>query len=287
MSSAEIKSKFDEIVAFAEVERFLDTPVKRYSSGMYVRLAFAVAAHLEPEILIVDEVLAVGDATFQDKCLGKMESIVQSEGRTIIFVSHNVGAIARLCTRCVLLHQGRLVADTSPDQAINAYLATRQSTTIDHGLDLTKTPVVDESPVRLNSVVFNNGSPLLNRRPLRVSIRLHASSTVAAFGLGLGFASVDGRRILTIESDYDGTFLSLDRTGDHEVTLDLPCLDLLPGRYRIDAGAFGGAHQNYHYIGDCGIIEVQPSPETPTHVHNTHGDWRPRGQWRIGSPHSS
>src|ERR1039458_7817116 len=103
MSRAEIRKKFDEIVAFAEVEKFLDTPVKRYSSGMYVRLAFAVAAHLEPEILIVDEVLAVGDAVFQEKCLGKMKHVSRSEGRTVLFVSHNMGAIQSLCSRAVLL----------------------------------------------------------------------------------------------------------------------------------------------------------------------------------------
>src|SRR5438874_8873838 len=99
MGRAEIKKKFDEIVAFAETEKFLDTPVKRYSSGMYVRLAFAVAAHLEPEILVIDEVLAVGDAEFQRKCLGKMEEASKNEGRTVLFVSHNLGAVARLCTR--------------------------------------------------------------------------------------------------------------------------------------------------------------------------------------------
>src|SRR4028118_430430 len=110
MSKAEIKKKFDEIVAFAEVEKFLDTPVKRYSSGMYVRLAFAVAAHLEPEILIVDEVLAVGDAQFQKKCLGKMEE-VGKEGRTVLFVSHNMGVVQTLCTRGILLRYGTVVSD--------------------------------------------------------------------------------------------------------------------------------------------------------------------------------
>jgi lipopolysaccharide transport system ATP-binding protein len=117
MSRREIDRKFDEIVAFAEVERFLDTPVKRYSSGMYVRLAFAVAAHLEPEILIVDEVLAVGDAGFQKKCLGKMEEVGQT-GRTVLFVSHNMPAITRLCKRCILLSEGLVIKDsTSADVA--------------------------------------------------------------------------------------------------------------------------------------------------------------------------
>src|SRR5262249_9565355 len=108
MSRNEIHSKFDEIVAFAGIERFLDTPVKRYSSGMYVRLAFAVAAHLEPEILLVDEVLAVGDAPFQAKCLGKMENVSRNEGRTVLFVSHNMGAINQLCPRSILIDRGSI-----------------------------------------------------------------------------------------------------------------------------------------------------------------------------------
>ncbi len=115
MSKAEIKRKFDEIVAFAEVEKFLDTPVKRFSSGMYVRLAFAVAAHLEPEILIVDEVLAVGDTQFQEKCLGKMRDISSGDGRTVLFVSHNLATVKSLCSSGVLLKNGRVVyrGDTS------------------------------------------------------------------------------------------------------------------------------------------------------------------------------
>lgn len=121
MSREEIHRKFDEIVAFAEVERFLDTPVKRYSSGMYVRLAFAVAAHLEPEILIVDEVLAVGDAAFRKKCMGKMQSVA-SDGRTVLFVSHDVGAVTSLTTRCVLLDQGRVALVGPTDQVVARYL---------------------------------------------------------------------------------------------------------------------------------------------------------------------
>jgi lipopolysaccharide transport system ATP-binding protein len=126
MSKAEIAKKFDEIVDFAGVERFLDTPVKRYSSGMYVRLAFAVAAHLEPEILIVDEVLAVGDAQFQKKCMGKMESVGR-EGRTVIFVSHSMPSITSLCDRAILLENGQIVHDGSPSESIMRYYGTRSS----------------------------------------------------------------------------------------------------------------------------------------------------------------
>src|SRR5450631_3844533 len=123
MSKAEIKKKFDEIVAFAEVEKFLDTPVKRYSSGMYVRLAFAVAAHLEPEILIVDEVLAVGDAHFQKKCLGKMQE-VKGGGRTVLFVSHNMGAVRSLCSRAIVIENGKVFATAPAAQAVEMYLQT-------------------------------------------------------------------------------------------------------------------------------------------------------------------
>jgi lipopolysaccharide transport system ATP-binding protein len=121
MNRVEIKKKFDEIVAFAEVQKFLDTPVKRYSSGMYVRLAFAVAAHLEPEILVVDEVLAVGDAEFQKKCLGKMESISRSEGRTVLFVSHNMKAIQTLCQTGIVLEDGRLKCLSTAQEALRVY----------------------------------------------------------------------------------------------------------------------------------------------------------------------
>jgi lipopolysaccharide transport system ATP-binding protein len=123
MRRAEIKSKFDEIVAFAEVERFLDTPVKRFSSGMYVRLAFAVAAHLEPEILVVDEVLAVGDAQFQKKCLGKMQDVAREEGQTVLFVSHNIGAVSSLCTQGIFLKSGRVGLAGDVQTAIHAYMA--------------------------------------------------------------------------------------------------------------------------------------------------------------------
>jgi lipopolysaccharide transport system ATP-binding protein len=121
MTKAEIKRKFDEIVAFAEIERFIDTPVKHYSSGMYVRLAFAVAAHLEPEILVVDEVLAVGDIAFQQKCMGRMGEVARG-GRTILFVSHNMAAIQQLCSRAVVLDSGRVLINGPTSTAMNAYL---------------------------------------------------------------------------------------------------------------------------------------------------------------------
>ena len=130
MTAREIRKKFDEIVAFAEVEKFLDTPVKRYSSGMYVRLAFAVAAHLEPEILIVDEVLAVGDTGFQRKCLGKMDAVARMDGRTVLFVSHNMDAISRLCTHGLLLKSGEIVFQGAMKTAIAKYSHVNQASSV-------------------------------------------------------------------------------------------------------------------------------------------------------------
>jgi lipopolysaccharide transport system ATP-binding protein len=129
MRRAEIRAKFDEIVAFAEVERFLDTPVKHYSNGMYVRLGFAVAAHLEPEILVVDEVLSVGDAQFQKRCLGKMEDVSRQEGRTIVFVSHNTGVVSQLCNKALLLDRGRVIADGNADAVLRHYVNQLNDTT--------------------------------------------------------------------------------------------------------------------------------------------------------------
>jgi len=147
MARAEIRRKFDEIVAFAEIERFLDTPVKRYSSGMYMRLAFAVAAHLEPDILVVDEVLAVGDLQFQRKCLGKMQDIAGRDGRTVLFVSHNMEAITRLCGKALLLEQGRIAAGGDVADVVPQYLNSSGSLLVDSG----RMHAAD-SPFRLRAV---------------------------------------------------------------------------------------------------------------------------------------
>lgn len=162
MTRAEIRKKFDEIVAFAEVEAFLDTPVKRYSSGMYVRLAFAVAAHLEPEILIIDEVLAVGDAEFQRKCLGKMDEVARREGRTILFVSHNMVAVRSLCKRALLLANGRLTEDAPVEQTITRYLNTAQDPeNVARWPDDATAPGTDTVRVRRIEVVAHHGSNMI------------------------------------------------------------------------------------------------------------------------------
>jgi lipopolysaccharide transport system ATP-binding protein len=148
MHRAEIKKKFDEIVAFAEVEKFLDTPVKHYSSGMYMRLAFAVAAHLEPEILIVDEVLAVGDAQFQKKCLGKMQDVSTKEGRTVIFVSHNMQAVVQLCSSAILLSKGHIAQEGKIEKVIEHYLSSQQVAAGEMSWELEKAPGTDVAKLR-------------------------------------------------------------------------------------------------------------------------------------------
>jgi len=175
LSRAEIRRCFDEIVAFAEVEKFLDTPVKRYSSGMYVRLAFAVAAHLRPEILVVDEVLAVGDSAFQKKCLGKMQDVA-SGGRTVLFVSHNMASITRLCTRGILLRDGRIAVDGRIDQVVAQYLRG-----------------TDDSPV---AVDYESAG----RMPGNEHARLLAARISSA---GMSSAVVDIRSPVQIEIDYE------------------------------------------------------------------------------------
>jgi lipopolysaccharide transport system ATP-binding protein len=139
MTRKEVKAKFDEIVEFSGVQKFIDTPVKHYSSGMYVRLAFAVAAHLEPEILIIDEVLAVGDAEFQKKCLGKMKE-VSGHGRTVIFVSHNMEAVKNLCDRAIFMEQGKLILDGDPVEIIEQYLERQATLSLEQNFDFENAP---------------------------------------------------------------------------------------------------------------------------------------------------
>ena len=191
MHRAEIKRKFDEIVAFAEVEKFLDTPVKRYSSGMYVRLAFAVAAHLEPEILIVDEVLAVGDAEFQKKCLGKMQDVA-SGGRTVLFVSHNMAAVQALCGRGMLLKQGRLIFNGQSGEAVKSYLEAIPSTNED-GSTRVLSKLIKLSRFECKPMVVQRHSPML------FTVVLEASADELISDLALLIHSPSGERAALID----------------------------------------------------------------------------------------
>ncbi|MCA3005876.1 MAG: polysaccharide ABC transporter ATP-binding protein [Planctomycetaceae bacterium] len=233
MKRREIAAKFDEIVAFAEVEKFLDTPVKRYSSGMYVRLAFAVAAHLDPEILIVDEVLAVGDADFQRKCMGKMQDVARGTGRTVLFVSHNIAAIRTLCTTAITLRHGNIAHAGSVEHAIARYLDSggHANGTVweeDSG-DLSATQRA--KPVRITRAALH----LFGQQP-RLTLRLHIDIHTNDLQARPSFVAADildptGTAIMqAIPSLLP--FINPDtRTGHFSFDIDLP--PLIPGTYSI------------------------------------------------------
>ena len=238
MKRREIVAKFDAIVAFAEVEKFLDTPVKRYSSGMYVRLAFAVAAHLEPEILIVDEVLAVGDAEFQKRCLGKMKEISEGGARTVLFVSHNMAAVSALCSRALLLSHGSLKADGSPASVIQDYLIPA-AVEVGGGADL----LVAEGRARGMTPVFKSlrilgpsgeqAGALLPGDQVSIELSLALPRPLRAPRVGVGVNNARGDRIFAL-----ATYLSPQPVarlaGDTSIQASFRLPPLYPGRYSLD-----------------------------------------------------
>jgi lipopolysaccharide transport system ATP-binding protein len=242
MRRAEILSKFDEIVGFAGIERFIDTPVKRYSSGMYVRLAFAVAAHLHPEILVIDEVLAVGDIAFQKKCLGKMSEVSRS-GRTVVFVSHNVAAIQSLCTTGLVLREGRLCFRGSVKEALQCYHSSFFEQHEHNGsfsFDLVGAKTRRSTPfplLRRLELFSTDDSPPLGGiaigAPLRLRITFHLSKLAASCDLYLGFDDLSGRRIFTASTLHDPTLSLMPRTGEQVATCAIPAFTLMPGEYKI------------------------------------------------------
>jgi len=216
MTRAEIRRKFDEIVAFAEVEKFLDTPVKRYSSGMYVRLAFAVAAHLEPEILVVDEVLAVGDVQFQQKCIGKMQDVSKNEGRTVLFVSHNMQAIQDLCNKGILLSQGKLVEEGNINRIIETYINNNSHNSAVYEF---KKPVTDikayASSLKISDLNNNLSAEIPFGKPWKITIDLIVNEPVQELVLGLGMLTIFGAPVRTVwqvpqkleRGHYQATFI--------------------------------------------------------------------------------
>jgi lipopolysaccharide transport system ATP-binding protein len=236
MSQREIRKKFDEIVAFSEIEKFLDTPVKHYSSGMYVRLAFAVAAHLEPEILLVDEVLAVGDVSFQKKCLGKMGEVARG-GRTVIFVSHNMAAVRHLCPRSIYLKEGRAVTDAATDEVVARYLEDI------HGGDsmaslISRTNRRGTGVAQFTHVAFErSGKPSRalvcgEEATFVVGYKGQQSGPVRSVNIAIGIDNQVGERIFALSTEYTGqTFKSLPPQGSLRVTV--PKLPLAPGRYSM------------------------------------------------------
>lgn len=254
MSRREVSRHFDEIVDFAGTEKFLDTPVKRYSSGMFVRLAFAVAAHLNPEILIIDEVLSVGDAEFQKKCLGKMHDVAQS-GRTVLFVSHNTHAVLNLCSRAVLLADGQVVLDGGVREVVHRYLAEERTTdTFDasaaarHGdrraifahFEVRPSPPQTGAPVEF---VFD------------VEVNSHTADPILAT-VGIGILAEDGNKIAEVYSHNMGAEFRFE-PGRTRVVALMDAFPFVPGRYRLNLW-LGSGFTAFDFIEDCYLLTVLP-----------------------------
>jgi lipopolysaccharide transport system ATP-binding protein len=291
MRRAEIVRRFDEIVEFAGVARFLDTPVKRYSSGMQVRLAFAVAAHLEPEILLVDEVLAVGDAEFQEKCLGKMRDVTR-EGRTVVFVSHNLAAVRSLCSRALLLEQGRLTFDGDTDEAVEHYLhragGARDSAVVEGealAARLVKSKVYgDQALFRCNriSVRDEEGRPAVSFRSeddVTVAIDFTVLRTVPSLRLLVTLSDSNRAVVLrteNIDSDFDGP--SRFEPGDYRSTVVIPRGLLGDARLDLNVSLISEVNQVLDY---AGVAEL--AFHFAGHGSNTRGNayLRPQLSWRT------
>ena len=235
MRRGEISARFDEIVEFAEIARFLDTPVKRYSSGMSVRLAFAVAAHLEPEILLVDEVLAVGDASFQRKSLGKMNEVAR-EGRTVVFVSHNLAIIQALCSRGVLLERGEVVTDAPIGEAVDSYLRTLERSASTDLLERTDRDgrAYDETLVRQLEVRGPSGEANAIVAGQGATIAVEVTEQLPSMECQLTIANSLGQPICTLDSEMSAPVDVRDPALGTRIECELPALPLMPGRYRID-----------------------------------------------------
>jgi ABC-type polysaccharide/polyol phosphate transport system ATPase subunit len=260
MSRQEINRKFDEIVAFSEIEKFLDTPVKRYSSGMYTRLAFAVAAHLEPEILLVDEVLAVGDANFQKKCLGKMDDISR-QGRTILFVSHNMNAVQHLCPRSILLQNGYIRYDGKTSEAISQYLSS--------GLYFSQPNewinLADNRPQELMDIKFlkikyssNNsivGGKIYPEGPFECQVQIYAASSRSIGSIAVTLYDVYGTKLVNADILSKGQVINLHQ-GINHILFEIKQLYLNPGVYVIGLWVANPAGEVYDHIPSAVKLEV-------------------------------
>lgn len=274
MARTEIRSKFDEIVAFAEVERFLDTQVKHYSSGMYVRLAFAVAAHLEPDILIVDEVLAVGDADFQKRCLGKMKDVAHS-GRTVLMVSHQLGNLRRLCTKGLLMKNGRATSFSSMEDALLAY--TREWTA-GEAVDFSTS-----SHVAMVRFAGTSGSPssVYFGEPFEVKLMLKDLPS-QPLGVTVSFKDHSGFRLnLFSTNPHDG--IPLPRASSLNVDFMSPFCCLAPGEYFVDVAVTEPNVRNVEEIQNVLKFEVLPAPLGGSLPYDSSfGTFFPPHSWRVG-----
>jgi len=258
MTRAEIRRQFDAIVAFAGVERFLDTPVKHYSSGMYVRLAFAVAAHLRSEILIVDEVLAVGDVEFQRKCLGKMRDVA-SDGRTVLLVSHNMAAVANLCSRAVVLRSGQLAFDGDVTHAIAEYSARQDAALVGNLRD--RHDRVGKGEIRSTSIALHGSDGALTRavrpyEPFDIVVTYEATVPLAEVDVSVNIEGPDGSRLVTLYSGFKNETFKVE-AGEGSFICRVAGLPLRPDTYTIDV-FLGGRHAFYDHVERAVSFDVAP-----------------------------
>ncbi len=288
MKKTEIENKFDEIVAFSEIEKFIDTPVKRYSSGMYMRLAFAVSAHLEPEILVVDEVLAVGDAEFQRKCLGKM-SDVASEGRTVIFVSHNMSAIQRLTQECIILDKGIMVLRARTPEAVDYYLTndfsasgerrytTEELTSAAHPFKPVAVRVKNPA-----GVVTDN---LLSVEPVTIEVEYQLEADITGLRIGIYLMTSRGEYIFTsFDTDEPEKFQSISarKAGRYISRCVIPADTFNEGRFVIGINASSYMVKRYFSDERAMNFSINTTGAPGMHwVEIRHGPIRPRLDWRI------
>ena len=275
MARSEIRKKFDEIVAFAEVEKFLDTPVKRYSSGMYVRLAFAVAAHLEPEILIIDEVLAVGDANFQEKCLGKIRDVA-TDGRTVLFVSHNMSAVTQLTKRAIVLNHGIVSFVGAPTDAVEKYLqSARANSATEHNLRITKRLYPGTGEAKILSLRFDRASAHFNfLEPIRYIIRVGAAKTVNKIRASMTLFTTNGS---PVGSSFSPEISGLNAGEERDFKVSLPSVRLAPGSYccivTIGRGSHRTAFVNDDIFSDVLFFEVEPEVTSVGTIAEWVSDW--------------
>ncbi len=288
MKRAEIDSKFDEIVDFSEVSQFIDTPVKRYSSGMYLRLAFAVAAHLEPEILVVDEVLAVGDAEFQKKCLGKMGDVAQ-QGRTVLFVSHNMSAILRLTQEAIVLNKGKLVMRAPTQEAVDFYLSSGQAQAGERTWDADEVPAnaAPFTPIRL-TVKDRSGKvveTIRSTEPVTLEFEYRLSAEVKGLRIGMYVSTMRGEYVLTsFDTDEPKLYEKFDtrKAGRYISRATLPADIFNEGRYSVGVNASSFGVRRY-FMDENALafnVDISGAPGTQWPEPRV-GPIRPRLEWKI------
>jgi lipopolysaccharide transport system ATP-binding protein len=282
MRKVEIDRKFDEIVAFSEIEKFLDTPVKRYSSGMYVRLAFAIAAHLEPEILIVDEVLAVGDYAFQKKCLGKMRDVATGDGRTVLFVSHNMGALSQLCELGILLEHGAIKTIGPVRDVIKTYMKSG----LNHNAAHARFDIDPAKPGQFLSaeILHSDGTSLSTDfscdEPITIRLTYQVRKAVMGTYLTLYLQNMEGTRVLF--SDVRDTTPEIDerlRAGTHTFTITIPPRLLAPTTYLLtvgSAGRYSGVIDHRHDCCEFTLRDLNTQNQSRPGVLGVQLPWRQR-----------